>query len=305
MSPQQQQTNAGDAQGDTEIVTRTTTVPLRDASERESPAPSSPGSPQTEELKQQLLQARADNRRRMLQVELQKARVESRRINQLESESNSNSPLLTPTLEASPTQLHRKRSASDFFSDVSVKLPTIKSYKGENIKQHSDFVYHCELAYRANRERFASDNAKILFAASHLDGQPLQYWKNHEQEHGEDNTTWLEFKTFLLDLIQHPVIRKTTASINYYNAKQGDSQTVANYANYLVKLEQELDGGIPNEKHRRDKLLAGLTPPIQNELQKYRDYPETREELLQTAIKIEDTTQIYLSWRPKGRFHAG
>ena len=66
-----------------------------------------------------------------------------------------------------------------------------------------------------------------------------------------------------------------------------------------------MDGGIPNEKHRRDKLLAGLTPPIQNELQKYRDYPETREELLQTAIKIEDTTKFISRGGRKAGFTQG
>lgn len=119
-----------------------------------------------------------------------------------------------------------------------------------------------------------------------LDGEPAETWARHEEEIGQDVTTWNEFAKFLLDKIQDPINRSMTMSQRYQDAVQKPGQSVQSFASHLEDLEAMLTPY--TEEHRRHHLLMKLRPDIRMAITNYQDIPSTRIGLIALASRLEE-----------------
>jgi hypothetical protein len=60
----------------------------------------------------------------------------------------------------------------------------ISEYKGKTVREHSEFITSCELAFRLEPEANKSDELRCDFAATWLAGEPRDAWLRHERELG-------------------------------------------------------------------------------------------------------------------------
>ena len=201
------------------------------------------------------------------------------------------------TRQPSPLLAAAKRKRQDADShDDHRRAPRIKTivpdaYKGESLQEYNDFIYACEMEFRANNEHYGTEAKKVLFAATRLQGDPMRTWRQHEQQHGLDTATWAVFQEKLHDWVQDPQNRGLTYAKRYNDARQRHEQTTVQFSNYLSMLELELPGGMPSEIHRVHKLLTCLRPELRNQIMLLAETPSTRDALVQIASRYEQMTR--------------
>lgn len=178
-------------------------------------------------------------------------------------------------------------------SRTRVKAPA--DYYGKNLKEHSNFMWQCEIAFRQDASYFTADATKVLHAMQALRGEPRDRWKAFEDEYGKDRHTFNFFSEFLLNLIQDPVNRQLAAAEKYHAAEQRQGQSVHSFATYIEDLEADLE--TYTDEQRRLHLLARLRPDLKAALRSMQILPARRTELVSLAARIEDN----LRQTPAGR----
>jgi len=159
-------------------------------------------------------------------------------------------------------------------------------YKGKNIKEHADFVYACEAAFRFAGKLNAPDERKVSYAMTHVEGEPRDRWAARCKEVDPATVTWEEFSNFLLDLIQDPVNRGMTTAQRYYDAQQKTGQSVNAFVSYVEQLEAEMEPF--SDVHRRQHLLAKLRPELRKAITNHQNVPDNRSALISLAARLED-----------------
>ena len=165
-------------------------------------------------------------------------------------------------------------------------LRSLNPYKGKTIREHNNFIYDCEVMFRNSPERFPHDKNKVLYAMQYLEGEPRDRWAAYERSTGADTSTWKEFATYLLDLVQDPVNRTLTMAQRYQDASQRTDQSVHAFASYLETLEAELPPY--SDEHRRQHLMSKLRPELRRALTNHQHIPTTYSTLMALAARIEE-----------------
>ena len=169
-------------------------------------------------------------------------------------------------------------------SRTRVKAPD--AYYGKTLKEHTNFMWQCEVAFRQDASYFTADATKVLHGMQALRGEPRDRWKAFEDEHGRDCHTFELFSEFLLNLIQDPVNRQLAAAEKYHAAEQRQGQSVHSFATYVEDLENDLEAF--TDEQRRLHLLARFRPDLKAALRSMQNLPLRRTELVSLAARIED-----------------
>ncbi|KAI9773624.1 MAG: hypothetical protein M1840_006898 [Geoglossum simile] len=115
--------------------------------------------------------------------------------------------------------------------------------------------------------------------------EPAKAFECLEGIHGQDKTSWQEYKTFLKDLAQDPVTRASTMVKRYDSVHQRSGQTVTQFVNYLNELESEMSPYSESQRYRH--LLAKLLPELRRILNSYQSILPTRQGLIALAVQVE------------------
>src|SRR5438045_7296740 len=109
---------------------------------------------------------------------------------------------------------------------VAVKHRDPAMYEGKTVKEHTDWIYSCELVFRLKPFTYQKDSHHVLWAMTFLKGKLLEQWKHYEKNHGADVTSWSSFTSILLDWVQTAANRSLTAGEKYRKAEHGAGQDV-------------------------------------------------------------------------------
>jgi hypothetical protein len=179
------------------------------------------------------------------------------------------------------------RSYTDDSSRSSaIRLATPDLYYGKTLKEHTNFIWQCDVNFRRDPRQFNDDVAKVLYAMQYLRGEPRDRWRARETEQGRDQASWQIFLDFLLDLIQNPVNRQLNTAQRYADARQRVHQSVHTYVTYIESLEDELPPY--TEEQRRLHLLTTFRPEIRTALTNHQTIPDTRVDLIALAARLEE-----------------
>jgi hypothetical protein len=190
------------------------------------------------------------------------------------------------------------RSASDSVSHTSssVRLATPELYYGKSLKDHTNFMWQCDVNFRRDPRQFRDDASKVLYAMQYLRGEPRDRWRAQESTVGRDQATWQEFSDFLLDLIQNPVNRQLNTAQKYADARQKPNQSVHAYVTYIESLEEELEPY--SEDQRRLHLLTTLRPELRTTITSHQNIPSTRADLIALAARLEENANASRTQHP-------
>jgi hypothetical protein len=197
----------------------------------------------------------------------------------------------TPAPTGESTIPHReaptRRRRSDDEPRVSELQPEkLNLYYGKNVREHREWTRSAENAFRLAPRKFRQDMARIAWSAQFLRGTPATTWQNVATTDTHDDYTWGEYKELLLDLIEDPTNRQLGAAQLYSDARQKPHQSVQEFNQYLLSLENQLDDEYTQEQ-RRTHLWTKLSPTIQNSILQYQDIPTTRDAIVSLATRIE------------------
>lgn len=125
----------------------------------------------------------------------------------------------------------------------------------------------------------------VLWAQQSLRDTPAERWANYKKAHPHKSHTWEGFKTYLIDLLGDRKNRDLNTSARYHDAKQGEKQTVQEFVAYLESLEADMEPQQP--RTLCTNLLHKLKPDIRGKIIGQAIIPETREELVNLAARLE------------------
>lgn len=183
--------------------------------------------------------------------------------------------------EAAPTSHKEQINAESKY-----KISDLSEYEGRSIKEHTNFINACELAFRIKPVTYTSNRSRVLYAAQWLRKKPAEQWTRYEKTNGKDITTWEDFVTILLDWVQSPKNRHLATAEKFESAIQGPTQDVRGFALYLQSLEDELPPY--KEDHKKQHFLTKLRPELRRGILALENMPETRDEMIESAARIEE-----------------
>ena len=94
----------------------------------------------------------------------------------------------------------------------------------------------------------------------------------------------------MLDSIKDKRNREFDAANQYEAARQRIGQSVESFVAYLDSLETEL--GVTDDASQRRTLYSKLLPEIRDRITSYNDVPETREDLISLATRLEGSDAV-------------
>jgi hypothetical protein len=182
------------------------------------------------------------------------------------------------------------------------KFRDLPTYNGKTLREAQTFLNGADRRFRMDGgTRYPDDQSRIDYCVLAFGPGPAAKWERHEQRAGLGNTTWAQFREWMMDSIIDPSNRAFDAITSYNNARQRDGQLAEDFAAYLDTLELELR--IDDDVLRRNTLYAKLREDIQREILSRNDVPLTRQGLLSLATRIETTHRI--TNRERGRRSVG
>lgn len=171
------------------------------------------------------------------------------------------------------------------------KFRDLPIFQGKNLREAQAFVAGADRRFRIDAgSQYTTDQSKIDYCVLAFGPAPAAKWERHERREGLGNTTWKEFKDWMMDSIIDPSNRTFDAITSYNMAKQGETQSAEDFAAYLDTLELELR--IDNEELRRNNLYAKLREEVQRDILQRDDVPRTRQGMLSLATRIENTHRL-------------
>ncbi|KAB8271725.1 hypothetical protein BDV30DRAFT_143305 [Aspergillus minisclerotigenes] len=136
------------------------------------------------------------------------------------------------------------------------KLPVNRKYCGRDRSSYITLVSNLRSFLRKHKRYFASDKNKIAEAKRHLSRLILDEWTTLEESSGRTHT-WDEFCFFLLRQIERPATPRL-ARHRWNVTRQHHDETVRDFANYLVMLEENFSTPI-SEHDRSQRLFNGMS----------------------------------------------
>ena len=203
--------------------------------------------------------------------------------------SSRSESLIYPDSSASYTDRSSKRThvtiEEDAPSSKKRRLTTIDKYKGKTLDEHTNFVRACTTQFMWSPANFQSDEDRVIYAMQHLEGAPRNAWYQYFEAQLTPVFDWLDFVSFLRDIIVDPLNREMDVQQKYTDAKQKPDQTVRAFDMYLNTLEAQME--LQTEGTRRDAFLTRLREDIRLVIKNQTSIPVTRESVVALAARIE------------------
>lgn len=175
---------------------------------------------------------------------------------------------------------------------IAPKTKPLPEYNGRSYQEARYFFDTVELKWRADRHiTWSTDEEKIDHCVQYFDKIPRGIWLLHERAIGRGNTTWEDFRKYMVDATLDEDNRRLTVEKELEEAKQRPNQSVMTFALYLDNLEDEL--GITDQDTRRQRLWGKLKPHLQVQITRYHEVPRSREELIRLATRIENSERMF------------
>jgi hypothetical protein len=160
-------------------------------------------------------------------------------------------------------------------------------YRGKSRAEYTNFLWACDLNFRASLQAFGTEEEKVTFAIQYLKGSPQDDWRRYEVIHGLDNTSWSEFTDVLKEALGDPENRSQTTYSTYFAAMQRPNQSARDFAKYLELLEEDLND-LPEEL-RFQRLLGGFRKETRDTISANAIAPRGRLALIAQASRIEES----------------
>jgi len=141
-----------------------------------------------------------------------------------------------------------------FESTVKIKDPPV--YNGKTIKEHTDWVRACSIAFDNRPVSFKYGITRVRWSSQYLGQRPAELWARYQRTKGKNKTKWGPFKKLLLDWVQTTANRSLAAAEKYETAIQGPTQGVRSFHLHLETIEDALPSYI--EAHKMQHFLAKL-----------------------------------------------
>jgi len=214
---------------------------------------------------------------RLRQEVIEKRRLEQ--IAELERELSGGAPASRASF-ASDQETSRKRPASGELSSVARRALPPPVYEGKNLRELRDFTQGCEVFFAAVLSNEDDEPMRIRLAASYLRGQALRQWSRRQ---APSPATWDEFVVFLRNVIADPANSMSVASLRLKEARQGEGQSVREFASYMEELEEDLPLDLPVEEQRAWTLLDGLRHDLRTAVLREERVIRSREQVIAAA----------------------
>ncbi|ELR07081.1 hypothetical protein GMDG_08258, partial [Pseudogymnoascus destructans 20631-21] len=145
------------------------------------------------------------------------------------------------------------------------KFRDLATFQGKSLREAQVFAAGADRRFRIDaRSQYPTDQNKIDYCVLAFGPTPAAKWERHERREGLGNTTWAEFKEWIMDSIIDPSNRTFDAITSYNEAKQGETQSAEDFAAHLDTLELELQ--IEDEELRKNTLYAKLREEVRREI---------------------------------------
>ncbi|OBT82230.1 hypothetical protein VE02_09409 [Pseudogymnoascus sp. 03VT05] len=138
--------------------------------------------------------------------------------------------------------------------------------------------------------QYLTDQNKINYYVLAFRLGPTAKWERHERREGLGNTSWAEFKEWIVDSIINPLNWTFDAITSYNEAKQGEAQTAEDFAAYLNTLELKLR--IDDDELRKNTLYGKLREEVRREILHRDDIPYMWQGMLALATRIKNTHRL-------------
>src|SRR5438045_6320873 len=171
-------------------------------------------------------------------------------------------------------------------AEVAVKHKDPAMYEGKTVKEHTDWIYSCELVFCLKPFTYQKDSCHVLWVMTFLKGKLLEQWKCYEKNHGTDVTSWSSFTSILLDWVQTAANRSLTAGEKYQKAEQRAGQDVRTFAMYLQSIKDLLEPYM--EAHQIQHFLSKLRPEVSQGIASLETRPKTLDDMIEAAAWIEE-----------------
>ena len=168
-----------------------------------------------------------------------------------------------------------------------VKHKEPPQYEGKLVKEHTDWLYACNLVFWLKPYTYDIDETCILWVSTFLKGKAMEQWKQYERDHGEDKTSWAIFTDKLLDWVQTPANWNLSYAEKYEKAEQQLGQDVRQFAVYLQGTEDVLSDTY-TEQQRIRHFLAKIKPEISRGVAALETAPTVWEDAVEAAARIEE-----------------
>ncbi|GAM82719.1 hypothetical protein ANO11243_007040 [Dothideomycetidae sp. 11243] len=240
-------------------------------------------------LEEQIINAREEHERLLKEQELQTLKESNEQLRKQAATGVAIESSITTTSRSSSVSHKRSASGSPHGRDSrhEIRPKNLDPYYGKNLKDHREFVYSAEQAFRMSPSYFPTEERKILWAFQSIKGKIRDAWRAWEAEllHPE-LVTWEEFADFLLNQVSDPLNRKLDAATAYAKAEQRAGQSIREFSVYLETLEAQIPWY--TEEQKIQHLFARLREELQVAITNLYRIPDTKEDLVRLGTTLED-----------------
>lgn len=166
--------------------------------------------------------------------------------------------------------------------DVKAKEPELFSGRADELE---DWLAQCELYFDLQARSFRTDIMKVKYATGCLRGLAAIWWKPHRMAETppEWSLTWKAFADELRRSFGERDQRK------YAQQRLENTRQTHTVAAYVAKFRQWIPASEWSGRALYDKFMDNLKPEIQRRIALFLDEPKTLEDLMQLAMKIDET----------------
>ena len=138
----------------------------------------------------------------------------------------------------------RKRTRTDTLTMQPIRPPRPnfdQTYEGKSISEYDVFIGRMESHFIQCAAYYnTAPELKVVSATDKISNNLFRLWLAHARNLSGENTTWEEFKDFLMRLLRDPQNLQRDADQQYHAAQQKEYQTVQEFAAYLHQWEPRL-----------------------------------------------------------------
>ena len=225
---------------------------------------------------------------------LLKARVatlrQRREIEDMERELAGGEPAYSVAVDGVAPARGHKRQVSDTAelpSAIHRKLATPPTYSGKSMSELRLYEAGWKTQFAAMAP-FATEAARVLFAATSLGGEAVIEWgKLSEDERTEHSSTWDLYMAWCMSVISDPTNRRINASKRLKDARQKPEQSVRDLVHYIEDLERDLPYQA-DDSAKGYRILDALRPELHTEVVRELKDNITRGAVVSTATRHEE-----------------
>ena len=223
------------------------------------------------------------------------AELLGKRVRHEDNESGDNS-VTNEDGSANPPRKYTKREEErlrlNAYSSTRPQVPS-PPYDGKHLHSYRTYMEQCENAFLLIGKDFMDDERKIAFAVQALSVTMHRIWSSEHADLRSRNEppTWEYYQKFLLDRVDNPAVRATTAHKTWETAKLKPGQSIDSFVTYLRTLEAEFER--PSEQILCMTLLNKIPASVRKMIKHVHGTPANRAQLVEwisrhQAVEEED-----------------